>query len=162
MSLPYTSQESAAAHAEWKASCGHHSIAAACNIPLNKVKEACPKLTGWMSPTMVSQTLEKLGKCPRCYKENKTMNQPPDHIVAICRLQYEGRWMEPGVPMAARYKETHYVAIVGGALVMDTTHDTNILLPWERWKSWADEYTATRPRKSTGWHFSGIWLPNDH
>lgn len=104
--LRYTVSDSDRANEEWKATCGPHSIAAACGLTLEEVRKAMPEYKGWMSPTMVGETLRTLG-------QNFTLNKglkTAELCEGINRIQWEGKWLNPGVPARAAYFHTHYVA----------------------------------------------------
>ncbi|HEY1048182.1 MAG TPA: hypothetical protein VGE39_00450, partial [Prosthecobacter sp.] len=111
-------------------------------------------------PKMISETLKALGKCPMQFTENRRMDPPPANVVAILRIQWEGPWLKPGVPAKAAYTQTHYIAVVGRGLVLDTAQDANVLTPWAEWERQTDRYAVTRCKRSTGWHFTHIWLPD--
>jgi hypothetical protein len=104
--LRFTEAESDRAHEEWKASCGPHSIAAACQLTLEEVRRAMPPYKGWMSPTMVGETLRSLGRPYTLRKGMKTR----ELCEGINRIQWEGKWLNPGVPARVAYFHTHYVA----------------------------------------------------
>lgn len=159
-SIPYTAEESVCANREWRATCGHHSIAAAVGVKLDAVKAACPKLTGWMSPTMISKTLAALGCNPRAYPCAQKMGQPPPWMVAIMRIQWEGPWLKEGVPVKAAYAYTHYIAVTPGSEVMDPALDTISLLPWQSWISAVNEYAPQTHKRAYGWHFTHAWTPH--
>ena len=87
------------------------------------------------------------------------MNLPPDHIKAVLRIQFEGPWTAPGRPAIAAYEHTHYVAVAGDALVLDTAISAYELHHWPDWVAMINEYAVEQP-KCTGWHFTHIWTPD--
>lgn len=104
--LRFTEAESDRAHAEWKATCGPHSIAAACGLTLDEVRAALPPYKGWMSPTMIGETLRALARPYTLRKGLKTQ----ELCNGVNRIQLEGKWLDPGVPARVAYFHTHYVA----------------------------------------------------
>lgn len=108
--LKFTQSDSEKANADWKASCGPHSLAAACGKTLHQINEAMAKgavnYRGWMSPTQVSRTLDALGAE---YILEKGISSK-DLCHGINRIQWEGKWLNPGVPARIAYFHTHYVA----------------------------------------------------
>jgi hypothetical protein len=169
--LPFTAEEAELANEEWRATCGHFSIAAACNVPLPQVKAAYSKLTGWTSPTMLKEALNNLR---RGFAENKLPRGCPHEVVkfarfhngapVIFRIQWEGRWLDEGVPPRVAYFHTHWVAMRDG-YVFDP------MLFWASWdavQSWPDRVDAAvrlmardepKPKELvTGWHFTHAYL----
>jgi hypothetical protein len=104
--LKITADASDEAHDEWKANCGPHSIAAACGLTLAEVRPHIPNYRGWMNPTQVGQTLGSIGRPYTFRKGLKTQKL----CTGINRVQWEGSWLNPGVPPAAAYHHTHWVA----------------------------------------------------
>lgn len=127
--LHFTEADSDKAFIEWKASCGPHSIAAACGISLDAVRAVLPIFKGWMSPTMVGETLRALGRVYHLQKGLKTA----ELCNGINRIQWEGDWLKPGVPARVAYFHTHWVAhFNGGVLCTACTHAEWISV--EEWK----------------------------
>ncbi len=123
--LFYTEQDSIEANKAWKATCGPHSIAAACGITLERVRATMSlagiNYRGWMSPTQVGNTLRALGRSYKLTSGQKTTNL----CNGINRIQWEGKWLNPGVPARVAYFHTHLVAHFDGwvlctACVTDT------------------------------------------
>lgn len=127
--LRFTQADSALAHTHWKASCGPHSIAAACDLTLEEVRRALPLYKGWMSPTMVGETLHTLGQSYTLRKGLKTQ----ELCTGINRIQWEGKWLNPGVPVRAAYFHTHYVAHRSG-WVLCTACLTAQWIPVHLWR----------------------------
>lgn len=156
MKIPYTVEESETANREWMASCGHHSIASAAGVSLADVKAACSKLCGWMSPTMIEETLLALG-CRYSVVKGKFSGKPASRINErwIMRVQFEGSWLKPGVPAGAAYQRTHYIA-AGDGLVMDTMRHSNVLCTAEEWENLQAENVA-KVKSATGYYFTHLW-----
>lgn len=109
--LRYTAEDSVSAHKHWKATCGPHAIAAACGMTLAQVRQFLPaNYAGWMSPTMVEFTLYQIAQKYSIRKKLKT----PDLCNGINRVQWEGSWLDEGVPPAAAYAHTHWIAHFDG------------------------------------------------
>lgn len=104
--LRYTGEDSERAHKEWKATCGPHSIAAACGFSLEEVRLVLTGYKGWMNPTMVGEALKALDFTYALRSGLKTQ----DLCEGINRIQWEGEWLNPGVPARVAYYYTHYVA----------------------------------------------------
>jgi len=113
-SLRFTDGESRRAHEKWKASCGPHSIAAACGRTLDDVRLAIPPpYRGWMSPAMVGDTLRTLGWAYTLRKGLKTH----ELCEGLNRVQWEGKWLDPGVHASVAYFHTHWIAKRGGMVL---------------------------------------------
>jgi hypothetical protein len=111
--LRFTTIESETANKEWKATCGPHSIAAACGLSLEQVRVALTGYKGWMSPTQITAALKNLNQPFQL----KTGLKTSELCEGINRIQWEGPWLNPGVPARAAYFHTHYVAHFGGMVL---------------------------------------------
>ena len=130
--LQFTAVDSEAANKAWKATCGPHSIAAACSINLERVREAMlaagVNYRGWMSPTQVGKTLRSLGRGYKLASGLKTM----ELCNGINRVQWEGKWLNPGVPPRIAYFHTHLVAHFDG-WVLCTACQVDEWIPASDW-----------------------------
>lgn len=127
--LAFTAAESIEAHDKWKASCGPHSIAAACAISLERVRPALSNFKGWMSPTHIGETLRRLGKPYILTASLET----PALCEGICRVQFIGPWLDRGVPAKEAYHHTHYIAHRSG-WVLCTAISSAEWVPVDRWR----------------------------
>lgn len=152
--LRFTKAESDEAHEQWGASCGHHSIAAAFDLTLDAVRKALPHEKGWMSPTDVRLTLHNLGLGSR-YRLTQNiishLKRPKELRPGINRIQFEGRWLDPGIPKRVAYLRTHYVAM-RDRFVLDTVVHPSLWIPLDDWRLNADFYYNDHP--VTGWHIT--------
>lgn len=156
MNLPYTDEQSQKAYDDWQATCGHHSIAAASQRPLEDVRKAIPNYRGWMSPMQILKTLFHLKQGFHYRKDLHTQDIPDSPNPQILRLQFEGSWLNPGVPAAAAYHHTHYIAVLGNE-VMDPMIDSSVLIDKSAWLETQDIRVTQSKPKATGWHFTHAW-----
>lgn len=146
--LPFTEEDSNRAYNEWGASCGPHSIAAALGVPLERVRSAVPGFKGWMNPTMVRAALNVLGVHPVITRNLRTK----ELYEGINRIQWEGPWLDAGVPARVAYFHTHWVAVRRTGEVLCTC------MPWlgwtafDTWKQWIEVTVLPEIPRSTGWH----------
>jgi hypothetical protein len=77
----------------------------------------------------------------------------------LARIQFEGPWCKPGVPLAAAYKHTHWV---GSLVENDTTpwiFDVNS--GWTTYGTWRDmtmpDLTSDIKRATGKWHVTHRW-----
>ncbi len=147
--LHYMAEDSEAASRAWKATCGPHAIAAACGLTLERVRTAIPQpYKGWMSPTMVEGTLQNLRRVVDLRKGLKT----PDLCNGINRIQWEGPWLNPGVPANVAYHHTHWVAHFDG-WVLCAAYEPSQWITTDMWRHLLREkpfhithhYTLSRP-----------------
>jgi hypothetical protein len=111
--LLYDDAESDRCHDEWKASCGHHSIAAVCEVTLEDVRKAVTHTKGWMNPTNVAATLRTLGFPFTLTKGLKTK----EPTTGINRIQFEGMAQSiPGNP-----HPSHTSTLIGWACGTDAS-----------------------------------------
>lgn len=150
-SLRYTEADSKSALKKWKATCGPHSIAAACEKTLEEVRaamlQAGVNYRGWMSPTQVSNTLGALGQRYQLTTKLRT--------AALCnginRVQWEGKWLNPGVPPRIAYFHTHLVAHFNGWVLCTCCRDAE----WIPAVDWAAFLPAIHPFHITHhWRFN--------
>ena len=72
---------------------------------------------GYMNPTLMANVLRSMGV--RFRQTYRSDSPGRCHLnFGLMRVQWAGPWTRPGVPMAARYRKTHWVA-VDGHLVFD-------------------------------------------
>lgn len=119
--IPYTEEESQLAHLEWKAACGHHSLAAAAQVPLNAIREAERVHHGWMNPRMMHNLCTALHLSlhhPVITGDplDVLLNQHPTVIL----LQYVRADFRPGMSPRKLARHTHWIATHPDGLVLDT------------------------------------------
>jgi len=68
---------------------------------------------GYTNPSMMQQALAELGikfeRVYECMGRGVALN-PVYPKFGLVRIQWAGPWTEPGVPVAARYRHTHWIA----------------------------------------------------
>lgn len=112
----FTASEAETAYNTWGANCGPGALAAILDRPLDDVR---PLLRGfdqkhYTNPRMMRAALDALG-VKYTWAVRRAGYLPPLH--GLARVQWTGPWMKPGVPPAAAYRHTHWVAarVVGSA-----------------------------------------------
>jgi hypothetical protein len=136
----WTEEECDSAHDEWGANCGPFSIAAALGKRVDEVRPHIPNFRGWMNPTQIGETLRNLGAAYSLEKGLKTQSL----CNGINRIQWEGPWLNPGVPKAAAYRQTHWVAHFDGFVLCALIYPY-AFLSIETWRRGIE-------RHEKGWH----------
>lgn len=136
--LRFTAADSERAEKEWKATCGPHSLAAACGLTLEAVRPALTNYKGWMSPTQISLALVALGKTHNLRHHLKTA----ELCDGINRIQWEGKWLNPGVPARVAYFHTHWVAHFAGWVLCTACEPAQ----WITADSWRQFHLECEPR----------------
>lgn len=113
MTLKFTLDDAQRAGDEWKFNCGPAAI---CAVLGKTPEEVRPHLgdferKGYTNPTLMFAALRSLGATWTPIMKTKT---DPRAIIGwprrgLVRVQWQGPWTEPGVPMRARYRHTHWI-----------------------------------------------------
>lgn len=118
--IQFTTEEANAAGDEWNFNCGPGAL---CGLLGKRPEEIRPFMgefesKGYTNPTLMIETLCRLGvKFQQTYRADVPAGNGdliPTLRFGLMRVQWGGPWTNPGVPMRARYRQTHWVA---GALV---------------------------------------------
>jgi hypothetical protein len=102
---PYSLDEAQAAFDDWTFNCGPGALCAVTGL---KPEELRPHLLDfeqkhYTNPTLMLQILRGLGVHWTAYKDGLA-------DWGLVRIQWEGPWTDPGVPMRVRYRHTHWIA----------------------------------------------------
>lgn len=105
--LRFTVDDAQRASQEWGANCGPGAIAAIMDMTLDEVRPHLGDFEKrrYTNPTLMHETLDRIG---RRYFYLKPPLRWPQY--GLARIQWHGPWMQPGVPIGARYRKTHWVA----------------------------------------------------
>jgi hypothetical protein len=147
------------AYDEWGCNCGPAALAAIMGLTLHQVRSHMGDFESkrYTNPTLMFAALNSVGArwrklpTPRC-------DWP---VYGLCRIQWEGPWTEPGVPIRARYRQTHWIAVqhpIHSATV--GIFDVNCLSNGSGWtdeKSWRENLVPWLlrecvPRANGKWH----------
>lgn len=140
--LKFTISDSDRANTEWGANCGPHALAAILGKTLDEVRPSLGEFPGYTNPTRLGAALRHFGVPYELVKgmKSNTLCQ------GINRVQWEGPWLNPGVPVAAAYYQTHWVAQCGGQVLCTVVCSFR----WIPVKWWA-EHLAGAEKK---WHIT--------
>lgn len=146
---------------EWGCNCGPAALAAIMSLTLDQVRPHMGDFEKkrYSNPTLMYAALDSVGArwrkldCPRC-------DWP---IYGLCRIQWEGPWTQPGVPIRVRYRHTHWIAVqhpVGARAA--GIFDVNCLANGSGWtdeKSWRENLVPWLleecvPRADGKWHIT--------
>jgi hypothetical protein len=161
----FTAEDADRAYAAWNCNCGPGAIAAVLGMTLDEVRphmEACGFASkGYTNPTMMLDVLERIGARFRYRSLASNVPRLDWPRYGLARIQWEGPWTKPSVPMRARYRFTHWV----GACVPTEGNvgifDINAIANGSGWTSLADwtgiivpALTAQYPRADGKWHIT--------
>lgn len=94
------------AHKDWGCNCGPGAIAAISGLTLDEVRPFMSSAgfdgKRYTNPTMMYDVMNEIGRPWR-----KIGADWPEY--GLVRVQWEGPWTEPGVPIRARYRHTHWI-----------------------------------------------------
>ena len=160
----FTQDDANRAHDEWGANCGPGALAAIMGMTLD---EARPRLIGfdakgYTNPTMMFDALKSVSAdfAVRRFPDGRycDLDWP---LFGLARIQWEGPWTNPGVPMRARYRYTHWVGANRADLRNIGIFDINCMNNGTGWcalKDWAEviapHLIAQYPRASGKWHIT--------
>ena len=149
----YCPLDVAEAYDAWKATCGPVAVAAVLRRPVESVRELFPDFQGWVNFTGVANALNRAGASWHATKKTLGQAAAPEYGLAL--IQWCGPWLDPGVPIGAAYRHTHWVGLarVGdGRMVYDINADGWIAR--DLWLAkWKPQLVAAQ-RGATG----GFWL----
>jgi hypothetical protein len=138
--------DSERAHDEWGANCGPGALAAIVRCTLDEVRPYLGDFEskGYTNPTLMFDALRAIGAHFEYTMLGKRCTMVEWPTYGLARVQWEGPWTEPGVPMAARYRHTHWV----GAARRDDRigiFDINCMNNGQGWVSLDDWRTKIAP-----------------
>jgi hypothetical protein len=145
------------ANAAWGANCGPGALAAMLAMTLDEVR---PHLVGfeqkgYTNPTLMLSALKSIG---RPWSGGVRSDWPN---YGLARVQWEGPWTAPGVPVRARYRFTHLVGVARSISNGIGIFDVNALNNASGWVRLADWEAVVVPwilegipRASGRWHIT--------
>lgn len=106
---PFTIDDAQAAGDAWRFNCGPGAICAVVRMTPNEVRPHLGDFErkGYTNPTLMFQILRNLLVRWRMLDKGVW----PDY--GLVRIQWHGPWMNEGVPIKARYRQTHWVGCRG-------------------------------------------------
>jgi hypothetical protein len=151
--LFFDREASLTAHETWQANCGPHAIAAACGLNIEAVRGSIPNFgtMPWTTPTRLKAALDHLRQG---FTEIRGIRKQEVPARGLARLQWEGRWLNAGVPKVVAYGYTHWVASWDN-YVFDTGSSKFGWIPLSEWKADTDTYATT---EFEGWHVTHHYL----
>jgi hypothetical protein len=146
------------AHAEWGANCGPGALAAISGMTLDELRPHMGDFESkhYTNPTLMFECLKRLGV--RHHHVRPIPLTWPKY--GLVRIQWEGPWTLPGVPMRARYRYTHWVGSarrgnVQGVFDINCIDNGSGWCSQENWTSIVVPYLcALYPRATGGWHIT--------
>lgn len=166
----FTLEDVVKASDEWGANCGPAALAAVLGLTLAEVRPHLGDFErkGYMNPTLMFQALRSTGArwqrlaCPIEPQAAVLAADPPAYLPdhGLCRVQWEGPWTAPGVPMAARYRHTHWTGArhaLGGVEIFDV--NAMCVGGWIGFEEWRDQLvpwllSECHPKAYGAWHLT--------
>jgi hypothetical protein len=154
----FTFEEASSAW-EGKFNCGPAAICAVLNLTPDELRPLMGDFftKGYTNPTLMFETLHRCGVgYRRTYRCDVPGDLPPIHR-GLIRVQFAGPWTEPGVPMKARYRQTHWVAARHGSTEI---FDVNAMCVggWMPFSEWANQLIPWLIRECYP-KANGLWWP---
>lgn len=159
VTYPFTEEEAARASAEWGCNCGPTALAFALQMPLDPIRRAIPDFERkrYTSPTMMKAALATLGTTYNSVEPVSVEAMFEPNRMALVRVQWTGRWTEPGANPKWAYGYTHWIACwshVAGWQSVPAVFDCNGGVMC--FAEWAEEIVPLLATHKGG---DGKWVP---
>lgn len=107
----FTAEELERAWVEWSCNCGPSALAVATRKHIDAIRGRIPKFDEryYTNPTMMVGALRSFGVEFRWTRDAERAIEWPKN--GLARIQWGGPWTAPGVPIPARYRHSHWVAV---------------------------------------------------
>ena len=125
------------------------------------------KAKGYTNPTLMLDTLDRLGVEHRIvFRSDDPGAKAVFPRLGVVRIQWGGRWTEPGVPMRVRYRQTHWIAVrrirQGKELLFredEEWFDINYIHHggWMKRRVWEDQMSEWIIKELVGDGKNGLW-----
>ena len=142
--LHFTSADAHKASDDWGFNCGPAALCAVTGMTPSQIR---PHLLDFESkrytnPTLMYEILSVLRVTwKQTYRGDVAGPRPSAYPrFGLVRIQWEGPWTKPGVPFAARYRQTHWIATRGDVSSREV-FDINAMTigGWITWRLWETE-----------------------
>lgn len=153
----FTLDDAERAGDDWGLNCGPAAIAAMNGLTLEELRPHLGDFEQkhYTNPTLMWSVLKNIGARWRLRKDGK-----PWPKFGLVRVQWEGPWMAPGVPIAARYRHTHWVgAMLAEGSDEESIFDINCIceggwVPLAEWSTYVVPWLLNQvePKASGAWH----------
>ena len=162
---PFGVREVDAAAAEWGFNCGPGALCGALGLTPNAIRPLMGDFEekGYTTPTLMAEVLRRYG---RGHRETYRSDSPGRCRLdfGVLRVQWDGPWTRPGVPMRARYRYSHWATVAG-----DEVFDINAISAggWLSRQEWERELIPwligeTCPRGNGNWWPTHGWEIDVH
>jgi hypothetical protein len=164
----FTLDDAERAGDEWGANCGPAALAMVAGLSLDEVRPHMGDFEqkGYVNPTLMFDSLRRIGVRWQCgavqrSSENQGMLAFPDF--GLARVQWEGPWTAPGVPIRVRYRHTHWVGAMRVEGKEVNIFDINCMcvggwVPLSEWSSSVAPWILKQcePKASGRWHLTHV------
>ena len=162
----FTLDDAQRAGDDWGFNCGPAAIAMVAGMTLDELRLHLMdfEAKGYTNPTLMWQILRGLGIRFHCgvaqrSSENQGMLAWPSF--GLARVQWEGPWTKPGVPMRVRYRHTHWVGSMAIEGEEQNIFDVNCMCVggWVPLSEWAESAVPwilkqCEPKADGKWHLT--------
>lgn len=134
----FDQDEAERASDEWGFNCGPSALCAVLNMRPEEIRLHMLDFEskGYTNPTLMFDVLKSLHITHyHVYRSDRPDGLIPSVPLGLVRVQWGGRWTNPGVPMRARYRETHWAALCGGYVFDVNAMCVGGWMPREEWAS---------------------------
>lgn len=152
--LRFNVDEAQSAVDSWGFNCGPGALCAVLGYTPDELRPHLGDFEqrGYMNAPMVMETLDRLKVRYRTMRDGWPQ-------FGLCRVQWEGPWLDPGVPMAARYRHTHWIAAenaVDGLRIFDVNAVcAGGWMPYEEWSGQLVPWLLSdHKRANRRWHLT--------
>jgi hypothetical protein len=162
----FTIEEAQRFYDEWRFNCGPSALCAVSGKRPEEALLAMPKFLerGYTNPKMMAAALTTFGIGWRVlHAEDGAVNFPKNEFrfpeYGLVRVQWAGPWTKPGVPVRARYRHSHWIAVDE-----DWVFDINCMcaggwVPFTEWSSQVVPWllNEVEPKASGEWWATHCW-----
>ena len=151
----------------WAANCGPGAVAAICGMTLDELRPFLGDFERkrYTNPTLMWHILVRLGVTWQAARMGTLAWDLRETLwprYGLARVQWEGPWTAPGVPMRARYRHTHWVGAAERATGL-RIFDINCICVggWVSADEWADHVVPwllneCTPKANGHWHLTHV------
>lgn len=156
----FNAQDAEEAFDAWGSNCGPAALAAIAGLTLDEVRPHLGdfETKRYTNPTLMWSAMKSIGL--RWRMSRNTTAWP---VYGLCRVQWEGPWTAPGVPIRVRYRHTHWVgaATVNGQVGVFDVNALGNGSGWSSLKDWSEVLVPwilreCVPKADGKWHLTHV------